>query len=291
MHCFVSGASGYVGRALTSALLNRGDSVIAQYRRGQVPAGANSLQHDFHEPLPRLELEGVDAVYHLAGIAHQRASAEEYEALNVRAASDMAQLALESGTQHFVLVSSVLAGRPDQAGNLSYGRSKALAEAGVRRVLGASSVNLHIVRPALVYSDDAPGHLALLRGWCQRHLPRPPDLGGRSMIAREDLVELLLLLSERSAIPGRDLPLVASDGEIYTARRMYDAFAKSAGVRPWLPSPPDFAWRFGCSVLDLIQGEEAGAFWHRFAAEEVYEPQGLKDVGFRTSLTLETTLR
>ncbi len=280
-----------MGRALTSALLNRGDSVVAQFRRGSVPEGAEPFQHDFREPVSLEALQGVDAVFHLAGIAHQRASAEDYEALNVRASIELARQAAASGAQHFVFISSVLAGRSEQNGSLSYGRSKALAEAGVREVLNGASVNLHIVRPALVYSPDAPGHLALLRKWSERHLPRPPSQGGRSMIARDDLVRLLLHLSQVPTRSVQGAPLVASDGEVYSARRMYDAFAASASVRPWLPSPPAFAWRLGCSAMDLVRGEEKGAFWQRLTAEEVYAPEGLDDVGFQTSLTLEEALQ
>ena len=43
--------------------------------------------------------------------------------------------------------------------------------------------------------------------------------------------------------------------------------------------------------MDLVRGEEKGAFWRRLTAEEVYAPEGLDDVGFQTSLTLEEALQ
>ena len=111
------------------------------------------------------------------------------------------------------------------------------------------------------------------------------------MIARDDLVRLLLHLTQVPIGSVKAAPFVASDGEVYSARRMYDAFAAFAGVRPWLPSPPAFAWRLGCSAMDLVRGEEVGAFWQRLTAKEVYAPEGLDDVDFQTLLTLEKALQ
>ncbi len=67
---FVTGATGLIGRALVSALLERGDAVIAltRSRAGRSPGGATVVQGDPAVPGPWQEaLAACDACVHLAG--------------------------------------------------------------------------------------------------------------------------------------------------------------------------------------------------------------------------------
>jgi uncharacterized protein (TIGR01777 family) len=67
----VTGASGFVGRAVVRALAARGDSVLALGRNAKVeglPAGVRTARYDPNNPAPHPEIfEGLDAVVHLAG--------------------------------------------------------------------------------------------------------------------------------------------------------------------------------------------------------------------------------
>src|ERR1700681_82453 len=67
----VTGASGFVGRAVVNALAARGDSVLALGRNARIdglPAGVRTARYDPHHPAPHPEIfEGLDAVVHLAG--------------------------------------------------------------------------------------------------------------------------------------------------------------------------------------------------------------------------------
>jgi uncharacterized protein (TIGR01777 family) len=68
MRVLMTGASGFVGRALTKALLARGDRVVALSRSGRGPDGAQSMAADPTEPGGWLtEVAACDAVVHLAG--------------------------------------------------------------------------------------------------------------------------------------------------------------------------------------------------------------------------------
>ena len=54
---------------------------------------------------------GIDTVFHLAGIAHDSAKKDnQYQAVNVRATLQLAELAVTSSVQRFVFLSSVKAG-------------------------------------------------------------------------------------------------------------------------------------------------------------------------------------
>ena len=80
MRVFVTGASGFLGRAISRALLARGDTVIALSRGGEGEAGAELLRGDPTQSGPwRERVRGCDAVLHLAGepVAGKRWNAEQ----------------------------------------------------------------------------------------------------------------------------------------------------------------------------------------------------------------------
>ncbi|HLJ83330.1 MAG TPA: TIGR01777 family oxidoreductase [Candidatus Eremiobacteraceae bacterium] len=67
----VTGASGFVGRAIVAALAKRGDAVLALGRSASIddlPQGVRTARFDPNDTKPHPELfEGLDAVVHLAG--------------------------------------------------------------------------------------------------------------------------------------------------------------------------------------------------------------------------------
>src|SRR5471032_2719836 len=67
----VTGASGFVGRAVVHALARRGDSVLALGRSANIkglPPGVRTAKYDPSNPAAHPEIfEGLDAVVHLAG--------------------------------------------------------------------------------------------------------------------------------------------------------------------------------------------------------------------------------
>jgi len=74
MRVVVSGATGTIGRAVVSALCERGDTVVALSRderraNERLPSAVAAMQwaEPAHEPPPRAALVGADAVVHLVG--------------------------------------------------------------------------------------------------------------------------------------------------------------------------------------------------------------------------------
>jgi dihydroflavonol-4-reductase len=105
-HVLVTGGAGFVGRHLVNALVARGDRV-------------RILDVDPFEPaLPGLEevrgsigdraaaeraLEGIDTVYHLAGIAHLwRRDKSDFDRINHVGTKSMLRAAAENGVRRFV---------------------------------------------------------------------------------------------------------------------------------------------------------------------------------------------
>ena len=303
MKCLVTGASGFIGAQLCRQLQARGDDVVATSRSGaSLPDGTATIAldlatSDFDSTL----LVGVDTVFHLAGIAHTRAQVAQYERVNFQATVALAAAARSAGVRRFVFLSSVKAMGPagsaamraetDVARPLdAYGLSKWDAECALRESGQNSAMAVVILRPALVYGEQAKGNLALLAKAARRGLPRPPAGGARSMISQADLVSLLLLLT--------DLELqgvhtwIATDGELYTTRRVYDALRSAQGAGPtsaWLPL---WCWRGAAALFDLWRGDRGDSTALKLFGDERYSNSALiKATGWQPSQTLESTLQ
>lgn len=237
-----------------------------------LPPVDDVVRADLAAPDGPLPVKDVDAVIHLAGIAHQRADADTYRRVNIDGTVALARQALEAGVRRFLFVSSVKAQgpAPDSADRspLDYGGSKLLAEEALQALCADTPMRLIIVRPALVYDAELTGHLRWLQRWVSLHMPRPPAGGERSMIGRGDLIEILIaLLRIDGELPGF---LTVTDGQRYSTRRLHEALAQAAGRRFRLPSPPTALWRFGGGVLDRLRGEVPGSLWQRLTGDECY---------------------
>ena len=292
----VTGATGFVGRALCKALHERGDEVVAISKHGGVLAPALSVQAmDLGSggPLDPSLFRGVDCVYHLAGIAHQFSDLETYKAVNVGGTLALAEAASQAGVKQFVFLSSVKAMGGDDTQRVRaeadvndispesdpYGWSKQLAEQRLLANFADDAMCIHVVRPALVYGPQAKGNLATLMRASRFSLGRPPQGGSRSMIALLDLVALLLQL-ERDVRPGIHI-WIATGSEQYSSRGLYDALRNAQALEPAKLALPAVFWRLACRLMDLRTGAASGSTWQKLAGTELYSNQKLVDeLGF-----------
>lgn len=205
----VTGASGFIGRALCGSLAVDGQvrSVVREPRAG-IP-GENVTVPDLAlaNHLGAV-LDGVGQVVHLAARVHvMRDSAAdpltEYRRINVTATHRLVESAGRAGVQRFVFVSSVKAvGEATEAAWTEetpprpvdpYGISKLEAEAVVREVTAQYGMAHVILRLPLVYGPGVGANALQLLRWVDRGLPLP--LGhvrnARSMVARENVVGAL----------------------------------------------------------------------------------------------------
>lgn len=158
----ITGASGFIGRRLRTALLADGVDVVA-IRRGGSPAAkeGRSVSGDYADVagLTRIiEEEKPDAIYHVAGVTKGRSYAD-FEAGNVMPTQHLLQAcAHHKDLSRFVLVSSLAAFGPSSRSRPLeesdprrpveyYGQSKRAAE----ELVENSEVPWTIVRPSGVY--------------------------------------------------------------------------------------------------------------------------------------------
>lgn len=291
--CLVTGASGYIGRALVPALVAAGHVVRAQRHRADVPGPAQeSFCADLSQGFPESALEDIDTVFHLAGLAHSRETPAAYRTINVEATVSLARAAMAAGVRRLVFLSSVKAALAAAAPATAddYARSKADAETALLSLAQGGAMDVFIVRPALVYGGEHGGYLRWLERWVQAHLPAPPEGGERAMVAREDLVRLLVMLQQ--ACLASPATLTLTDGQSYSAQRLHRALCDARGLRPWLPSPPPAVWKLACRVGDLVSGQAAGASWRRLQGAEPHRGTDLDALlGFRIQRSFEDVVR
>ena len=164
MKVFVTGASGFLGRAVCAEMLRRGHEVSALVRRpGSEPDGCSALVGDItdREGLPGvLERAAPDCVVHLAAeIASQR-DAERVALVNERGTENVIEACASAGGPRFVLASTVVTGEAhgqelhegsELPVETAYGRSKQACE----KLVQTCGLPYAIVRPSHVYGPAA----------------------------------------------------------------------------------------------------------------------------------------
>jgi len=283
----VTGATGFCGRPLVAALNDAGYAVRAAVRGTPSPPFARTIEivpadlatSVAWEPL----VAGVDAVVHLAGIAHARARIpdERYDAINHRATEALARAAHQAGVRDFVFISSVraqsgsaadhaLTERDEPRPTDAYGRSKLAAEAAV----AASDVPFTILRPVLIYGPGLKGNLAALARLAA--LPLPLPLGGltnrRSLLGIDNLTGAILFVLQTPATRGETY--LVADPQPVSFADIVAAFRAGRGRRPGL-------FRFPPRLIEMAARLVGGAdLWERLGGELVVEPGKLIATGW-----------
>ena len=267
----LTGATGYVGAALRAALEQRQSPLRLAGRSAEHQEELAWVHHDLSDeeaPAGAL-LADVSCVIHCAGVAHRYAGESEFRRINVEGTVRLAKAAVAAGVPHFVYVSSMNVVPMDAKSaqekaehypepSEAYAASKWQAEQSLTELCVNNDCLLTIIRPGLVYDAELTSNLKtmerLLRWWPLLF----PAIGRRSMLARADLVDLLVSCARGNAgAPTGEGVIAATDGECYDAQRISRALSVTTkwGVMPrWL-------CRMGCRVLDWARGYPAGASW------------------------------
>lgn len=255
MKCVVTGATGFIGSAL-SAQLEQAGLVVERCGR-EAPADD--------------QLQGARILYHCAGIAHRAASEADYEAFNFRASLELAARAEAAGIRRFVFLSSVNAedtGEP-------YGYWKQRTEQALLEAHDGQAMSVVMVRPALVYGPGARANLQRLIQLVRYRMPAPPAGEPRSMIGLPDLCDALSALTDVE--PGHGSVLTATDGEAYTLSRMHAAIARALDREPGTARLPLWAWRLACLMFDTLRGKPgSGRTFERLFSGTLYSNESLR---------------
>lgn len=267
----VTGASGFVGRALTWDLTNRGTPVRA-LSRGPVRAdqqGPISLERiavDYGDDVALARaFAGAGSVVHLVALTHTRRSPrgddmDAYRAVNVELTKRVLETAIRANVRTFVLLSSIkavgdasapgdaLTERHVRAPTDAYGRSKAEAEDLVLEVAATAGMRTVILRPPIIHGPGARGNLLSLMRAARWRVPLPFGLARneRSTIGLSNLSDVVMAAIDAEGRGG--VYHIADDGTMST-RMLYERILVAMGHRPWLPRVPTAALRIAATAL------------------------------------------
>jgi uncharacterized protein YbjT (DUF2867 family) len=189
---FVAGATGATGRTVMRQGLARGVHVLAHVRPKS--AGSELAREWPRQAVVELSdgetlvemMRGYTTVLQLIGTMRKRFGAgDTYETSDIGTTRQLVEAAKRAGVDHFVLLSSVGAGRPVGA----YLKAKAEAE----RLVRDSGLPYTVLRPP-AFEGEYHQPIPLLRA-----LTRLPLLRGLRPIRLEQLAAALLRVAERRA--------------------------------------------------------------------------------------------
>lgn len=267
MRVLITGANGFVGRALIDLLTHEGIPFVATSRNGEngsVPIGDINGDTNWYQVL-----DGVTDVIHLAGRAHvlNEKSTDPmslFRRTNVEGSVGLANASFSCGVKRLVFVSSIGAvgdqsaiGAPLNENSSChpvspYGISKLEAEVKLREIAGRSNGELVIVRPPLVYGPGAPGNIAKMARWVSRGIPLP--LAGidnlRSLIHVRNLADALVRCMTHPDASGKTFHV--RDLRDYSTPQILEGAANALGCKSRLYRVP----RSFLSLAAAVTGQQ-----------------------------------
>ncbi|MFT3912883.1 MAG: NAD-dependent epimerase/dehydratase family protein [Anaeromyxobacteraceae bacterium] len=309
----VTGATGFVGRAIARRLVSAGHPVRASTRGAPIDvAGVEALRLDADSGPERWRaaMEGIEAVVHAAARVHVlRDDAPEplaaYRKVNVAWTEQLARCAAAAGARRFVLLSSVKVMGEGRAAPYTeddrlapcdpYGVSKVEAEAALARVAAETGLEHVSLRPPLVYGPGVKANFARLMGAVARGVPLP--LGAvenrRSLVYVENLADAVRVAVEGRGTAGAWL---VSDGESVSTPELVRRIAGVMGRAPRLLPIPPWALRAAAAALgrrptaDRLLGSLA-VDGGRFRRDFGWTPPFTLDEGLRATAAWWATQR
>ncbi|MBR8208212.1 SDR family oxidoreductase [Burkholderia cenocepacia] len=252
-HLVVTGANGFVGRAVCRRALEAGHTVTALVRRpGECIEGVREWVHDGtdFDGLDERWPTGLnaDCAIHLAARVHvMRDDSPDpdaaFDATNVTGTLRLAAAARHHGVRRIVYASSIKAvGESDGGVPLSetaspdpqdaYGRSKLRAERELAQFGAANGLDVVVVRPPLVYGPSVRANFLRMMDAVARGMPLP--LGSiparRSIVYVDNLADALLQCAIDPRAAGECFHVADDDSPSVTGllRLVGDALGKPA---------------------------------------------------------------
>nr|WP_314709148.1 SDR family oxidoreductase [uncultured Comamonas sp.] len=266
MRVLVTGANGFVGRALCPHFLALGHEVVPAVRR----SSGIALEHVVHDEASWMAaLKGCDSVVHLAARAHVMRDQERnpllaFRASNVDLTVELATRAVEAGVRRFVFMSTIKVNGEETAPGCSfkpdavpeprdaYAISKWEAEQRLLEISQRTGLEVVIIRSPLVYGPGVKGNFASLIKWVKSEIPLPLGAANncRSMVGLDNLVSFTALCADVEAARSANRQVfLVSDGIDVSTAELLRMVAQAYGCKSRQISVPVVLMRWVAKLM------------------------------------------
>jgi 2-alkyl-3-oxoalkanoate reductase len=304
----VTGATGFLGGALTTRLSNEGVHVRALARNLEKAKRIEKLPgvEIAHGDITNFEqvqtaANGCEVVFHVA--ASTGGSIDLQRQMNTVGTRNVALAAAAGGVMRLIHVSTVAVYGYRQIGNVTedtpvnpgedpYNITKAEAEQELRTVAEAQRMPYSIIRPAQIYGPRSGMWTGTLFKLARlRPTPWLGDGGGSVFpIYVDDVVDLMILLAVHPDAIGQTFNCAPDPSP--TWHEFLGAYSKLAGHQNWLGLPPGLIYPFAALISALAkpqtQLKEAANFLRLSQTNLTYKMSKAREVlGWEAKVSLQ----
>lgn len=307
MKILLTGATGFVGSALTSELLRYHYEVVAGVRKISTDLPNEIRQEavgDFSSDTEwSVVLQGVDVVVHSAARVHvinenNVDSLSDYRKDNVDVTLNLARQAAAEGVRRFIFISSVKvngemtayghAFKPDDlAVNTDpYALSKYEAEQELMALSEITGMEIVIIRPPLIYGPGVRANFLALMKWVNKGIPLPFGAvhNKRSLLALDNLLDFVICCINHPKAANQ-IFLISDEEDVSTAE-LVQKVANALGKRLILLPVPINLMKL---VAKLIGKEDIVT--RLFGSLQVDNSKARELLGWKPVITMDDQLR
>ena len=238
MKVMITGAGGFLGRALCAVLEEAAFEIVPVFRALQPDREKSSRNSVVGKVIDATtdwtnELIDIEVVVHMVARVHVMAGGEagdlgRFRETNVEGVKNLAKQAAQSGVNRFIYLSSIkvngeqtndqpfsAAQAPNPEG--FYAISKMEAEEVLRKIEKTLNMEVVIIRPPLVYGPGVKGNLLALVNMVRKGIPLPFGAvnNRRDLVSIYNLCDLIRVCIQHPAASG-DTLLVSDNESIST---------------------------------------------------------------------------
>ena len=252
----ITGANSYIGTSF--------EKWVAQWPEEYQVDTVDTKNGEWKE----LNFSPYDTIFHVAGIAHQDAKADQeelYYRVNRDLTIEVAQKAKAEGVKQFIFMSSMIVyGASSKIGESKvitrdtvpepinfYGNSKLQAEQGILP-LQTEGFNVVVIRPPMIYGKDSKGNYPLLAKFAKSTPVFPNIENERSMLHIDNLTEFSRLMIDNS-----ENGIFFPQNSLYVnTAEMVRLIAEVHGKKLWMTKifNPVLRLMFGVGVVNKVFG-------------------------------------
>ena len=316
-HYLITGATGFVGRAVATGILVGGGIVKAMVRHlpQDFPIEVELVQGDMNDFVGDASREryidsaktlfwDIGVVIHCAARVHiiKDDSVDpliEFRNVNRDATLTLARMAADAGVKRFIFLSSIGVNGNNNTHPFTesdspnpqepYAVSKYEAEEELLALAKTTEMEVVIIRPPLVYGENAPGNFGSLMKWMNKSIPLPFGAihNKRSLVALDNLVSFIIHCADYKKTPqAANQVFLISDGEDVSTTELLQKVAKAFGKKALLLPIPVSLMTLASKLLG--KGDVANRL---FGSLQVDSSKARELLGWKPVITMDEQLK